>query len=118
MADNRTSRHVTAWPGQAEFFAAYDAVLAQWPVAAEPVDLPSPFGTTHVNICGPRDGEPLVLLHAGGATSTVWFANVGELSRTHRVYAVDTIGEAGRSVSDGRPVDSLAGFMEWLDGLS
>lgn len=119
MADDRTSRHVTAktWPGQAEFFAAYDATLAQWPVAYESVDLPSPFGTTHVNICGPRDGKPLVLLHAGGATSTVWFANVGELSRTHRVYAVDTIGDAGRSVNNGHPVDSLAGFMEWLDGL-
>ena len=87
-------------------------------MAVESADLSSPFGTTHVNICGPRDGEPLVLLHGGGSTSTVWFANAGELSRTHRVYAVDTIGEAGRSVSDGRPVDSLAGFMEWLDGLS
>ena len=42
---------------------------------------------------------------------------VRELSRTHRVYAVDTIGDAGRSVNDGRPVDSLAGFMDWLDVL-
>lgn len=99
------------------YFAAYDAVLAQWPVAVESVDLPSPSGTTHVHVCGPRDGKPLVLLHGGGATSTVWFANVGDLSRTHRVHAVDTIGDAGRSVNDGRPVDSLAGFMDWLDGL-
>jgi hypothetical protein len=29
-----------------EYFAAYDAVLAQRPVAVEPVDLPSPYGTT------------------------------------------------------------------------
>jgi pimeloyl-ACP methyl ester carboxylesterase len=122
MADDRTPRHVTepavtTWPGQAEYLAAYDAVLAQWPVPVESVALPSVFGTTHVNICGPRDGEPLVLLHGRGATSTVWFANVGELSRTHRVYAVDAIGDAGRSVGDGRPVDGPAGFMDWLDGL-
>lgn len=105
------------WRGQAEYFAAYDAVLAQWPVTFESVDVPGPSGTTHVRVCGPRDGKPLVLLHGGGATSAVWFANVGELSRTHRVYAVDTIGDAGRSVGDGRPVDGLAGFMDWLDGL-
>jgi pimeloyl-ACP methyl ester carboxylesterase len=103
--------------GQPEYFAAYDAVLAQWPVAVESVDLQSPYGTTHVRICGPRDGTPLVLLHGGGASSTVWFANVGELSRNHRVYAVDTIGDAGRSVNDGRPVDSLAAYLDWLDGL-
>lgn len=122
MAGDRTPRHLTqsaakTWPGQAEYLAAYDAVLAQWPVAVESVELPSPSGTTHVNICGPRNGKPLVLLHGHGATSTVWFANVGELSRTHRVYAVDTVGDAGRSVGDGSPVDSLAGFMDWLDGL-
>ena len=103
--------------GQSEYFAAYDAVLARWPVTVESVDLQSPYGTTHVHICGPRDGKPLVLLHGGGATSTVWFANVGELSRAHRVYAVDLIGNAGRSVNAGRPVDFLTGFMDWLDGL-
>ncbi|MGH3376818.1 MAG: alpha/beta fold hydrolase [Actinoallomurus sp.] len=122
MVGDRTRRRVTrsaaqTWRGRAEYFAAYDAVLAQWPVAVESVDLPSSSGTTHVHVCGPRDGKPLVLLHGGGDTSTVWFANVGELSRTHRVYAVDTIGDAGRSVNNGRPIDSLAGFMDWLDGL-
>lgn len=121
MAGDRTPRHpiqsAAAWPGKAEYLAAYDAVLARWPVAVEPVDLPSPSGTTHVNICGPRDGKPLVLLHGRGATSTVWFANVGELTRVHRVYAVDVVGDAGRSVDDGRPVEGLTGFMDWLDGL-
>jgi pimeloyl-ACP methyl ester carboxylesterase len=103
--------------GEARYFAAYDAVLAQWPVAVEAVELRSPYGTTHVNVCGPRDGEPLILLHGGGATSTVWFAVVERLSETHRVYAVDTIGDAGRSVADGRPVRTPADLMDWLDGL-
>jgi pimeloyl-ACP methyl ester carboxylesterase len=122
MADDRQPRPkarpaVNTGQGPAEYFAAYDAVLTQWPVAVESVDLQSPYGTTHVQICGPRDGTPLVLLHGGGATSTVWFANAGELSQTHRVYAVDIIGNAGRSVNNGRPVDTLAGLMDWLDGL-
>ncbi|MER7444588.1 alpha/beta fold hydrolase [Micromonospora avicenniae] len=103
--------------GHVEYFAAYDAVLAQWPVAVESVDLPSPYGMTRVHSCGPRDGKPLILLHGSGATSTVWFANVGALGRAHRVYAIDIIGNAGRSVNDGRPVDTRARFMDWLDGL-
>jgi pimeloyl-ACP methyl ester carboxylesterase len=58
-----------------------------------------------------------VLLHGGGATSTVWFSKVGELSRAHRVHAVDMIGGAGRSVHNGRPTRTLADLMDWLDAL-
>jgi pimeloyl-ACP methyl ester carboxylesterase len=100
---------------EAAFFAAYDAVLDQWPVLVETDDLRSAYGTTHVNICGPTDGQPLVLLHGGGATSTVWFANVAALSQTHRVYAVDAIGGAGRSVHDGQPIRTRDDLMDWLD---
>src|SRR4051794_2833828 len=100
-----------------DFNQAYDVVLAKWPVPVEPVDVGSPYGTTRVNVCGRADGEPLVLLHGGGATSTVWFANVGDLSRTHRVYAVDQINDAGRSVAGGRPLRSGPDLMAWLDAL-
>ncbi|WP_405765699.1 alpha/beta fold hydrolase [Streptomyces sp. NBC_01538] len=99
------------------FLAAYDAVLDHWPVPVDRMDLTSAYGTTRVTACGPVDGEPLVLLHGGGATSAVWFANVADLSRTRRVYAVDRIGEAGRSLRGGRPVRSVDDLLDWLDGV-
>ncbi|WP_405893047.1 alpha/beta fold hydrolase [Streptomyces sp. NBC_00104] len=99
------------------FLAAYDAVLDHWPVPVDRMDLASVYGTTRVIACGPVDGEPLVLLHGGGATSAVWFANVADLSRTRRVYAVDRIGEAGRSLRGGRPVRSVDDLLDWLDGV-
>jgi pimeloyl-ACP methyl ester carboxylesterase len=102
---------------EAAFFAAYDAVLDQWPVLVETDDVPTRFGTTHVNICGPTGGKPVVLLHGGGATSTVWFANVEQLSRAHRVYAIDMIGGAGRSVHDGAPTGTPADLLDWLDAV-
>jgi pimeloyl-ACP methyl ester carboxylesterase len=120
MADDVPSRPAAAAPAEqrrAEFIAAYDAVLAKWPAAVESVDVPSVFGTTRVQVCGPQDGAPLVLLHGGGATSTVWFANVAELSRTRRVYAVDQINGPGRSVHDGRRVTALDGLLDWLDAV-
>src|SRR5439155_24765591 len=100
-----------------DFNKAYDAVLARWPLPVEPVEVDSPYGTTHVNVCGPPDGRPLVLLHGGGATPTVWFANVAELARAHRVHAVDHINDAGRSVPHGRPVRSRDDLMAWLDAV-
>lgn len=100
---------------ETEFFTAYDSVLARWPLAHETVDLPSAYGTTRVTACGSADAPPLVLLHGGGATGTVWFDNVADLGRTHRVYAVDQIGDAGRSVHDGRPLRGVTDLMDWLD---
>ncbi|MFC4060678.1 alpha/beta fold hydrolase [Planomonospora corallina] len=99
------------------FLAAYDAVLERWPVPVETVDLPSAYGTTRVNVCGPADGPPLVLLHGGGATAASWFANAAELAGGHRVHAVDRIGEAGRSVRGERPPRTVPDLLGWLDGV-
>lgn len=93
---------------ESEFRAAYDAVLARWPVPAEPIVLPSAYGTTRVNACGPAGAPALVLLPGGGATSTVWFANVAELSRDHRVYAIDPVTDPGDTGPDARPVRTAA----------
>lgn len=97
------------------FTQAYDAVLAQWPVPVDVLELKSEYGTTRVNACGPAAAPPLILLPGGGATSTVWFANVAALSKNHRMYAVDVICDHGRSVPSGTPVNSLPSLMAWLD---
>jgi len=99
----------------ADFFARYDALLARWPVPVEPLDIPGRYGTTHVNACGPTDAPPIVLMHGGRATSTVWYGNIGALAHRHRVYAIDGIVDAGRSVDDGEPLVGVDGLMSWLD---
>lgn len=100
------------------FFTAYDKVLAKWPEGTEHRTVPTPFGDTYVAVCGPVDAPPLVLLPGGGATAGSWFANVAEWARTRRVYAVDLIGEAGRSVPDAsRPIRAVADLTGWLDAL-
>ncbi|MEV0088118.1 alpha/beta hydrolase [Saccharopolyspora sp. NPDC050642] len=105
----RTSR------GADDFFAAYDAVLAKWPAPVDALEVPTAYGSTRVHACGAPEGPPLVLLPGGGATSTVWFANVRELGERHRIYAIDLIGEAGRSVADGKAVSGVGDQMAWLD---
>ncbi|MEU1518154.1 alpha/beta fold hydrolase [Streptomyces sp. NPDC005811] len=98
------------------FRAAYDTVLARWPADREAVTVPTPFGETYVNVCGPRDAPPLLLLPGGGgATSASWCAQAADLARSRRVYAVDLIGAAGRTGARGaRTVDDLG---DWLDAV-
>ncbi|MEV7773967.1 alpha/beta hydrolase [Kitasatospora sp. NPDC086791] len=102
----------------ARFLAAYDALLARWPVPVEALTVRTAHGTTRINACGPRDGRPLVLLHGGGATSALWFANAAAWAGAgHRVLAVDLIGDPGRSVHDGAALDGVPGLLGWLDAV-
>jgi pimeloyl-ACP methyl ester carboxylesterase len=101
---------------EARYLAAYDAVLAKWPVAYEEITVPTRLGATHVIASGAADAPPLVLLHAAMATATVWRPNVEALSEHFRVYAVDVIGQGGRSVAS-RKIESRRDYADWLNDL-
>ena len=107
--------------GRAEYLAAYEAMFTLWKMPHNSIDVKTQYGSTHINVCGPEDGHPLVLLHGAGLSSTAWFTNVAELSDHHRVYAVDGIGDAGKSTAD-RPMENRTDYAEWLkevfDGLN
>jgi len=99
--------------GQARYLAAYDATLARWPVRVESFDVPTRFGTTHINACGPETAPPLLLLHGLAISSTMWYPNVADLSRSCRLFALDTIGDKGKSVCT-RSLLSRSDFVDWL----
>jgi pimeloyl-ACP methyl ester carboxylesterase len=99
--------------GEAKFLAAYEHEMKLWSVPYEEVDVRSRFGTTHVVICGPKTAPPLVLLHGYMATLTMWSPNIAAFSKDHRVYAIDVMGQPGKSRPD-EPIGSLADFVSWL----
>jgi pimeloyl-ACP methyl ester carboxylesterase len=103
-------------PAEARYMAAYDAVLAKWPVAYQEITVPTRLGATHVIASGPADSPPLVLLHAMMATATVWRPNVEALSVHFRVYAVDVVGQGGRTVAS-RKIESRRDYADWLNDL-
>nr|WP_234435238.1 alpha/beta fold hydrolase [Streptomyces sp. NRRL F-2747] len=107
----------TPAPAPQEFFAAYEALLARWPAGTAELDVPTPYGRTRVHAYGPAGAPAVLLLHGGGATGAVWFANAAALGTHHRVLAVDILGDAGRSVRTGRPLRTTADLMAWLDAL-
>ncbi len=99
------------------FFTAYDRVLRKWPADTRAIDVDTVHGATRINACGPVDGPALVLLPGAGATSTVWFANVEALSQRYRVYAVDLMGDVGRSVPGEQSVDSVDELLNWVTAV-
>jgi pimeloyl-ACP methyl ester carboxylesterase len=98
---------------EAAFMSIYDAALGLWPVPYREMDVSTRFGSTHIIASGPEDAPPLVLLHWERFNSTIWSPIIGNLSRNYRTYAVDVIGDAGRSVV-GRRTRSRPDLALWL----
>jgi pimeloyl-ACP methyl ester carboxylesterase len=106
---------------KARYVAAYDAALRRWPVPYEELNLPTRLGATHIIASGQQYAPPLVLLPCFMGTATVWRPNVEALSHHFRIYAVDVIGQAGKSAAS-RSIRNRRDFAGWftdlLDALS
>jgi pimeloyl-ACP methyl ester carboxylesterase len=105
---------------KARYMAAYDAALGEWPVPYEEIDVPTRLGGTHVIASGAPAAPPLVLLPSFAGSATVWRLNIASLSRHYRTYAIDVIGQPGKSVAIQR-IRNRRDYANWLtdvlDGL-
>lgn len=70
-----------------------------------------------MQVCGPESGTPVLLLHGGGSTAASWYANVGALSQTCRVYALDRPGEPGLSEPGPTKITERDDWMFWLSSV-
>ncbi|MFW3171247.1 alpha/beta fold hydrolase [Geodermatophilus sp. CPCC 206100] len=98
------------------FAERYDVAAARWPRGSSAVDVPTSWGRTHVLVAGPAGADPVVLLHGGGATATVWSGVAGALAGRFRVLAPDQPGDPGRSAV-ARPIRATADLTAWLTEL-
>jgi len=106
----------TSRQGEQEFIAVYDALLNRLPVPYEELDIPTRFGTTNVIASGPASSPPLLLLHATGTSAMLWMNNIGPLSSTFRVFAVDIIGEPGKT-RQTRLFENHKDCADWLSDV-
>jgi pimeloyl-ACP methyl ester carboxylesterase len=105
---------------RARYMAAYDAVLADWPVPYQEIDVPTRFGPTHVIAGGPADAPPLLLLPSFAGAAVVWRLNAEAFGAHFRTYALDVIGQPGKSLA-ARALRNRREYAAWLgevmDGL-
>jgi len=80
--------------------------------APDSLDIETWAGTTRV-YRWPGSGEPIVLLHGTGGTGLTWGRFIERLAG-HEVYAVDTIGDVGRS-EQRAVIPDAGGLARWLD---
>ncbi len=102
--------------GQRQVMELYDRMLGQWPVEHECLEIPTRHGNTFAIASGPPGADQLILLHGAGSNSLMWIDDVHAYSKHYRVYAVDLIGEAGKSAANRPPWKGPA-YEEWLGDI-
>jgi pimeloyl-ACP methyl ester carboxylesterase len=98
------------------FEQSYAAAASRWPAGTDSLEVATSWGRTHLLTAGPPSGVPLVLLHGGNATATVWADVARELAGRFRVLATDQPGSPGRS-SSSRAFRTSADLTAWLAEL-
>lgn len=98
------------------FVEAYDEVLKLWPVPYEELMIPTQFGETHIVVAGPKDAEPLILIHGMTFSATMWYPNIELLASRYRVYALDTIGDLGKG-NVTSIMKKREDAVDWLDDV-
>ena len=109
----KTPDHITnATALNKAYYDAYDDTLKLWDVAFEELYIPTTNGIAHVIVSGPKNGEPVVLLHGMNASSTMWYPNIEALSKNNRVFAIDFILEPGKSILQ-KDIESVEKVTDW-----
>ncbi len=91
---------------QTEFIKIYDEKMKEWPIPYDDIYVDTRYGKVHVIASGPTMAPPILLLHASGVAGWSWKYNAEGLSKKYRIYAIDLIGDAGKS--------ELTGFQQTM----
>lgn len=102
--------------GKQEVLEQYRKILASWPVENHQYEVKTSFGSTFIIESGSKENPPLILLHGSVSNSYTWYGDVASLSKTHNVYAIDIIGEAGLS-APSRPGYENGAYALWLNEI-
>ncbi len=91
----------------------YDKSLLGWPVPYEGLVIDTRFGKTFVIASGDPANEAMILIHGSGSNALTWRGDAAKYAEHYRVYALDVIGEAGKSSHTRLGWDSGA-HDQWL----
>jgi pimeloyl-ACP methyl ester carboxylesterase len=101
LSGNATSIYKSP-EAKAQLMSIYDEKMREWPIPYEDVYIDTDYGKVNVIVSGPEDAPPMLLLHASGVAGWSWKYNVEALSQDFHTYAIDLIGDAGKSELNSR----------------
>ena len=98
---------------QTAVHTAYENLLKQLPATIEQHYVTTSQGPTFVLAAGKPDAPPVVFFHGSLSSAITWVGELIRLSEKYRLYAIDMIGEAGKSAESRPPLHSDT-YRHWL----
>lgn len=102
--------------GKKQVLSYYETLLLQWYHPSLQFTIETTFGETFIIESGKKDTPAILLLHGSGSNSAMWIADVKELSENFHVFAIDIIGECGKS-SENRPAFKNDNYSNWISEI-
>jgi hypothetical protein len=99
--------------GKNKILELYDSQMARLRVPYKDLFVETTFGKTHIVVTGKMDGEPLLVLHGGNATTAYNLIGFDFMLDDFHIYAVDTIGHPGKSAETSLSPNGYD-YGEWL----
>ena len=83
--------------GYAKMKEFYDSSLAKIEAPVETMYVDTPYGKTHMLAVGDEQATPLLLIQGLAGSAVLWHHQFADFAQKRRVYAVDIVGQPGRS---------------------
>jgi pimeloyl-ACP methyl ester carboxylesterase len=91
----------------------YSQILSNWVQPCKQQFISTQLGDTFVIESGKTDAPAIVLLHGTGSNSAMWMADAKILSEHYHVFAIDIVGECGKSAETRLPFKNNH-YSDWL----
>lgn len=98
------------------FLDLYDRKLKSLNINYEDIFVETSAGKTHIIVVGDAGSPPVVLLHGINAGAPVALESIKGLSSKYRIYAIDTVGQAGKSSETQLPINDES-YGKWLSEI-
>jgi pimeloyl-ACP methyl ester carboxylesterase len=94
----------------------YNDIVADIDIDVESKYVETRFGRTHMLACGDEAAPPLFLLPGIAGCAPLWRRQFSDFAKSHRVYALDMVGQPGKS--DTNILSFLnSDFVCWLTDI-
>lgn len=99
--------------GKEDIIKYYDEILEKHSYNNKQYYVNTRYGKTFVIESGEKTAEPIILLHGSGMNSIMWIKDIEEYSKYYRVFAIDILGEPGKSEENRLSLEGNY-HSEWL----
>ncbi len=100
--------------GKKEVLKAYETLAKSTNLNYEEINIQTKYGDTYIMAMGETDLPVLILLHGSGINSLMWLNEMNLYKDNYRVYAIDMIGEPGKSDEEQLPFCTDY-YANWLN---